>query len=141
MPSPGRKRKGRAAFQDGTLIFHRNWPYVYALASKDDGSSKIKGKFAVAPLPGFGAPGISSLGGHNFAIAKNAKNKGTAAEFLKFTASEEEQKSNTIATSAAPSFRGSLHRCGARQEVPATCQMPAEVDRDRPATADGREVR
>jgi multiple sugar transport system substrate-binding protein len=98
------EEQGRQAFQDGNLIFHRNWPYVYALASKTDGSSKIAGKFAVAPLPGLAGPGVSSLGGHNMAIAKNAENKGTAADFIKFMASEKVMKSNVIATSAAPTL-------------------------------------
>jgi multiple sugar transport system substrate-binding protein len=96
------EEQGRQAFQDGELIFHRNWPYVYSLAQKDDGSSKVAGKFDVAPLPGVAGPGVSSLGGHNFAIAANAENKGTAAEFIKYWASAEVQKSNVIATSAAP---------------------------------------
>jgi multiple sugar transport system substrate-binding protein len=98
------EEQGRQAFQDGNLIFHRNWPYVYALASKTDGSSKIAGKFAVAPLPGLTALGVSSLGGHNMAIAKNAENKGTAADFIKYMASEKVMKSNVIATSAAPTL-------------------------------------
>ncbi|MCW2805540.1 MAG: trehalose/maltose transport system substrate-binding protein [Propionibacteriaceae bacterium] len=98
------EEQGRQAFQDGNLIFHRNWPYVYALASKTDGSSKIAGKFAVAPLPGLTGLGVSSLGGHNMAIAKNAENKGTAADFVKFMASEKVMKSNVIATSAAPTL-------------------------------------
>jgi len=96
------EEEGRASFQAGNLIFHRNWAYVYSLASKTDGSSKINGKFEVAPLPGFGAQGVSSLGGHNYAMAKNAENKGTAADFLKFSATEEEQKLNTIASSQPP---------------------------------------
>ena len=96
------EEQGRQAFQNGTLLFHRNWPYVYALASKTDGSSKIVGKFDVAPLPGKSGAGTSSLGGHNFAIAANAENKGTAAEFIKYFASAEVQKSNVLATSAAP---------------------------------------
>ena len=57
------EEEGRQAFQNGTLIFHRNWPYVYALAAKTDGSSKIVGKYDVAPLPGITGPGVSSLGG------------------------------------------------------------------------------
>ncbi len=58
------------------------------------------GKFDVAPLPGITGPGVSSLGGHNYAIAKYAENKGTAVDFLKFMSSPEIQKSNTFATSA-----------------------------------------
>lgn len=98
------EEQGRQAFQNGTLIFHRNWPYVYTLAQKTDGSSKVAGKFGVAPLPGITGPGVSSLGGHNFAIAKNAENKGTAADFIKFMAQEDTMKSNVLATSSAPTI-------------------------------------
>ena len=96
------EEEGRQAFQNGTLIFHRNWPYVYANAAKTDGSSKIVGKYDVAPLPGITGPGVSSLGGANLGIATNADNKGTAADFLKFMSSPESQKANTLATSNAP---------------------------------------
>src|SRR5215211_3069883 len=87
------EEQGRQAFQKGQLIFHRNWGYVYNLAQKNDGSSDIVGKFDVAPLPGISGPGISSLGGHNYAIAKNADNKGTAVDFLKFISTKDQQKS------------------------------------------------
>ena len=73
---------------------------MYNLANKTDGSSKVAGKFDVAPLPGITGPGVSSLGGHNYAIAANAENKGTAADFLKFMSSPEVQKSNLLATSS-----------------------------------------
>src|SRR5215204_4322207 len=96
------EEEGRKAFQDGELIFHRNWPYVYAFAAKTDGSSKVNGKFAVAPLPGITQPGVSSLGGGNLGVAKNAENKGTAADFLKFMASADSQESDTLATGNAP---------------------------------------
>jgi multiple sugar transport system substrate-binding protein len=95
------EEQGRQAFQNGTLIFHRNWGYVYNLAEKNDGSSKIVGKFAVAPLPGISGPGVSSLGGHNQAIATNAENKGTAADFIKYFTSEQVMKDNVIATSSS----------------------------------------
>jgi multiple sugar transport system substrate-binding protein len=97
------EENGRQAFEAGQLIFHRNWGYVYNLAQQDK-DSKVKGKFDVAPLPGITGPGISSLGGHNFAIAANATNKGTAVDFLKFMSSEQVQKSNTLATSASPTL-------------------------------------
>ncbi|WP_375432178.1 ABC transporter substrate-binding protein [uncultured Friedmanniella sp.] len=92
---------GRQAFQNGTLIFHRNWGYVYNLAQKTDGSSKVAGKFDVAPLPGITGTGVSSLGGHNQAIATNAENKGTAADFIKYFTSEQVMKDNVIATSSS----------------------------------------
>src|SRR5215213_3904517 len=98
------EEQGRRAFQEGDLIFHRNWPYVYTTANKSDGSSQVAGKFDVTPLPGITQPGVSSLGGGNYGIAKNAENKGTAADFLKFMASEETQKQDTLATSNAPAL-------------------------------------
>ncbi|MFJ9631939.1 ABC transporter substrate-binding protein [Streptomyces sp. NPDC101175] len=76
---------GRQAFQNGKLIFHRNWPYVYALAEK----SKVAGKYAVAPLPGLNGVGASSLGGSNLALSSYAKNKATALDFMKFFTDEE----------------------------------------------------
>ena len=97
------EENGRQAFEAGELIFHRNWGYVYNLAQTDK-TSKVIDKFDVAPLPGITGPGVSSLGGHNFAIAKNAENKGTAVDFLKFMSSEETQKSNALATSSSPTL-------------------------------------
>ena len=72
------------------------------MANKTDGSSKIAGKFDVAPLPGITGPGVSSLGGGNYAIAKNAENKGTAADWIKFMAAAEQQKARTLITSDPP---------------------------------------
>ena len=97
-----KEEEGRRAFQDGQLIFHRQWPYQYALANATDGSSKVAGKFGVAPLPGKDGPGVSTLGGHNFAISAFAPNKATALDFIKFFSSEEAQRSNLLATSQAP---------------------------------------
>lgn len=97
-----KEEEGRRAFQDGQLIFHRQWPYQYALAGATDGSSKVNGKFDVAPLPGKDGPGVSTLGGHNFAISAFAPNKATALDFIKFFSSEEAQRSNLLATSQAP---------------------------------------
>jgi len=102
------EEQSRQAFQDGKLIFLRNWPYVYSSAEKTDGSSKVAGKFAVAPLPGKSGPGVSSLGGHNYAINKFAKNKGTAIKFMQFMSSEKEMNARIKATSNAPT-RKSLY--------------------------------
>ncbi|MFI8996844.1 ABC transporter substrate-binding protein [Streptomyces sp. NPDC053542] len=95
---------GRRAFQSGKLIFERNWPYMYPLLDKKDGSSKVAGKFAVAPLPGLDGPGASSLGGHNLALSASATNKATAIDFMKFYSSEETQRSRLAAAPAAPTY-------------------------------------
>lgn len=85
------EEQGRQAFEAGKLMFLRNWPYVYSLA-KTDGSSTVKDTFGIAPLPGDGGPGASSLGGHNAAISTYSKHKATAFDFVKFLQSEETQK-------------------------------------------------
>ncbi|XVS66924.1 ABC transporter substrate-binding protein [Actinosynnema sp. CA-299493] len=99
-----KEEEGRRAFQAGELLFHRQWPYQWALAGKTDGSSQVAGKFDVAPLPGLNGAGSSTLGGHNFAISAFGKNKATALDFIKFFTSETSQRSNLLATSQAPTL-------------------------------------
>jgi multiple sugar transport system substrate-binding protein len=95
------EEEGRTAFQHGELIFHRNWGYVAAHAANDK-DSEIKGKFEAAPLPGTSGPGVSSLGGHAFAIGKWADNKGTALDFLKYASSPEVQKAQLLKSTLTP---------------------------------------
>lgn len=97
------EEQGRQAFQTGKLIFMRQWPYMYNLANGDSGT-KVKGKFAVAPLPGLDGPGSSSLGGHNLAISTYSKHKKSALDFIKFYTSEKSQKANLELASQAPTF-------------------------------------
>ncbi|MDQ4490162.1 ABC transporter substrate-binding protein [Sinomonas sp. ASV486] len=104
-----KEEDSRTAFQDGKLLFLRNWPYVYNLASKTDGSSKVADKFGIAPLPGMSGPGASSLGGHSAAISVYSKNKATALDFLKFLTSDEEQKFFATQGSLAPVI-GNLYK-------------------------------
>jgi multiple sugar transport system substrate-binding protein len=99
-----KEEEGRRYFQDGKLLFHRQWPYQYALAAKKDGSSKVDGKFDVAPLPGVSGPGVSTLGGHDLAISAFAKNKATAADFIKYMTSEPTERANMLASSEAPTI-------------------------------------
>jgi ABC-type glycerol-3-phosphate transport system substrate-binding protein len=67
--------EGRRAFMSGKLLFMRNWPYVYNLASKPDPANKVKDKFGVAPPPGFSATGSSSLGGLNLAVSPSPRSR------------------------------------------------------------------
>jgi multiple sugar transport system substrate-binding protein len=122
-----KEEEGRRAFQEGKLLFHRNWPYVYSLASKTDGSSKIVGKFAVAPLPGQTGPGVSSLGGHDYAISAFAKNKATAVDFINFMASEERQKANIEATSQAPTYASLYDDPALNKQFPYLAPLKASI--------------
>ena len=95
------EEESRRAFQDGNLLFHRNWPYVYNLATTE-GSSKVKDVLGMTALPGKDGPGASSLGGHSAAISVYSKNKATALDFVKFLVEEEQQKFFATQGSLAP---------------------------------------
>lgn len=96
------EEQGRRAFQEGRLLFHRQWPYQYALANGE--GSKVVDKFAVAPLPGLDGPGVSSLGGHNLGISTYSKNKETALEFIKFYSNLENNRDYVVTASQAPVY-------------------------------------
>jgi multiple sugar transport system substrate-binding protein len=102
------EEQGRQAFEDGKLLFMRNWPYCYSLA-KTDGSSKVKNTFGIAPLPGINGAGTSSLGGHNAAISAFSDHKATAHDFLKFLESEYFQKWELTKGSLAPVRESMYH--------------------------------
>ncbi len=98
------EEQGRQAFQDGKLLFHRNWPYVYNLATTEGSSifKDAKDKLGLAALPGKDGPGASTLGGHSAAISVYSKNKATALDFVKFLTTDESQKFFATQGSLAP---------------------------------------
>lgn len=96
------EEEGRRSFQQGNLLFLRNWPYVYGLANTKGPDSKIVGKFAVAPLPGPNGPGASTLGGHNLALSAFSKHKATARDWIKFMQTESVQRQIALKLSLAP---------------------------------------
>jgi multiple sugar transport system substrate-binding protein len=98
-----KEEDGRQAFQDGKLIFERQWAYMNPLANATDGSSKVAGKFATTTIPGIGAhPGATTLGGHNLAISSFAKNTETASDFIAYMASRQAQQSTMESSAIAP---------------------------------------
>jgi multiple sugar transport system substrate-binding protein len=97
------EEEGRQSFQAGKLLFLRQWPYVWSLATSE-GGSKVKGKFDVAPLPGTSGEGASSLGGHNAAISAYSDHKATAIDFVKFLLTEESQRWFVTQASNAPAL-------------------------------------
>jgi multiple sugar transport system substrate-binding protein len=98
------EEQGRQAFQEGKLVFHRNWPYIYKSLSATDGSSQVQGKFGVSAIPGEDGPGVSTLGGRNIAISSFAENKATALDFITFFTSKEQEESRLALSSRAPVF-------------------------------------
>jgi multiple sugar transport system substrate-binding protein len=99
-----KEQESQRAFVSGKLMFLRNWPYVYALAAKDEPANKVRGKFGVAPLPGITGPGSSSLGGLNFAVSAYSKKQKTAIEFVKFATNQENAKEMVLLTGNAPAW-------------------------------------
>ncbi|WP_067458091.1 ABC transporter substrate-binding protein [Actinomadura macra] len=95
---------GRRHFQSGRLLFQRQWAYQYTLAEKDDGSSEVAGRFAVAPLPGPDGPGVAGLGGHDLGISAFARNKLTSLDFIRYLTGEAAQRAALLATSQAPTL-------------------------------------
>jgi multiple sugar transport system substrate-binding protein len=88
------------AFENGQLMFMRNWPYADAiLAGK---GSKVIGKFGVAPLPGPDGHGASSLGGHSVGISTYSKYKATDLDFIKFMESNDVQTNDLTVGTLAP---------------------------------------
>jgi multiple sugar transport system substrate-binding protein len=122
-----KEEEGRRAFQEGKLIFERQWPYMYALASKTDGSSKINGKFAVAPLPGLNGPGVSSLGGHALAVSAYAKNKKTAVDFINFYTSVENNTTQLKKASLAAVYTSVYDDAALQKDLPYLTTLKASI--------------
>ena len=98
------EEQGRRAFQDGKVVFLRNWPFLYSSLSATDGSSAVAGKFNITSIPGTSGPGVSTLGGRNLAVSPFTPNKATALEFIKFFTSQEQAQKRLALSSRAPAY-------------------------------------
>jgi multiple sugar transport system substrate-binding protein len=88
------------SWTSGKYGYMRNWTYAYA--ADQTGSSKVKGKYQVAPLPSFeGAGKAGILGGHNSVISTFTKNPGLALKFADFYATPSFQKTLLLKFSQA----------------------------------------
>ncbi|WP_026554627.1 ABC transporter substrate-binding protein [Arthrobacter sp. 35W] len=98
------EEQGRRAFQDGKVVFLRNWPFLYSSLSATDGSSQVAGKFNVASIPGTSGQGVSTLGGRSLAVSPFTANKATALEFITFFTSQEQALKRLALSSRAPVY-------------------------------------
>jgi len=80
------ENKASAEFDAGKLLFMRNWPLAYGLASGP--GSSVAGKVGFTALPGPQGPGSSSLGGGNLAISAFSRHQRTALQFIRYFTSE-----------------------------------------------------
>ncbi|QJT06247.1 ABC transporter substrate-binding protein [Streptomyces asoensis] len=100
------EEESRQAFQDGHLLFLRNWPYAYVSASA--AGSPLAGKVGAVPLPGRDGPGTSVLGGSNLAVNAHAEHPDTAARLIAYLTSEGVQR-QVLTRGALPPVRADLY--------------------------------
>ncbi|MBX9361767.1 ABC transporter substrate-binding protein [Streptomyces massasporeus] len=102
-----KEEESKQAFQDGRLLFLRNWPYAYVGASAP--GSKIAGKVGAVPLPGPDGPGTSVLGGSNLAVSAHARHPDSAARLIAYLTSERVQR-QVLTRGALPPVRADLYQ-------------------------------
>lgn len=101
-----KEEESKQAFQDGRLLFLRNWPYAYAVASAK--GSGVAGKIGAVPLPGPDGPGTSVLGGSNLAVNTHARHPESAARLIAYLTSEPVQR-EVLTRGALPPVRAALY--------------------------------
>ncbi|POX61876.1 ABC transporter substrate-binding protein [Streptomyces sp. Ru62] len=101
-----KEEESKQAFQDGRLLFLRNWPYAYAVASAP--GSRVAGKIGAVPLPGPDGPGTSVLGGSNLAVNTHARHPDSAARLIAYLTSAPVQR-QVLTRGALPPVRAGLY--------------------------------
>ncbi|MGR6969729.1 ABC transporter substrate-binding protein [Streptomyces cynarae] len=101
-----KEEESKQAFQDGRLLFLRNWPYAYVAASAP--GSKVAGRVGAVPLPGPDGPGTSVLGGSNLAVNTHARHPESAARLIAYLTSEGVQR-QVLTRGALPPVRAALY--------------------------------
>jgi multiple sugar transport system substrate-binding protein len=115
----------RLAWEAGKVSFMRNWPYAYSLSQK---APKVKGKFAVAPLPSFqGAGKAGILGGHNMVISSYSKNPGAMLKFIDYMTSQKVETLNAVKYSKAPVLGSVYDDPSVKKALPFAAQMKVAV--------------
>ncbi|MEU3795625.1 ABC transporter substrate-binding protein [Streptomyces fructofermentans] len=101
-----KEEESKQAFQDGRLLFMRNWPYAYASASA--AGSPVAGKVGAVRLPGPHGPGVSVLGGSNLAVNAHGRHPDSAARLIAYLTSEQVQR-QVLTQGALPPVRAALY--------------------------------
>ena len=100
-----KEEDSRNAFEDGNLVFQRQWPFQYANNLENLGEDK----FGVAALPSIdGKSYVPTLGGHYCGVSAFSKNKATALKFVQWWTAKESQQYRLDKQANAP-ILGSLY--------------------------------
>ncbi|MFF0162311.1 ABC transporter substrate-binding protein [Streptomyces sp. NPDC005263] len=125
-----KEEESKQAFEDGRLLFLRNWPYAYVAASAR--GSKVAGKIGAVPLPGPDGPGRSVLGGSNLAVSTHTRHPDSAARLITYLTSEPVQR-QVLTRGALPPVRAALYEDPALvREFPYLPTLRASVVRAAP---------
>ena len=98
------EEEARFAFQNGTAVFMRNWPYPVA-AMSDKTQSRVAGKFAVSPMPASGERGghsTAALGGAQLAINAYTESPDSAYRLIEYLAAPEQMLERAQAVGQYP---------------------------------------
>lgn len=116
----------RFAFQNGTAVFMRNWPYAYSLLDQPN-ESRVAGRFGIAPMPA--APGghpTATLGGAQLAINAHSRHPEAAYRLIAYLTAPEQMLERAEVVGQYPARRSVFAdpRLAAALAAP-----PAEVQR------------
>lgn len=98
------EEEGRFAFQNGTAVFMRNWPYPVE-AMSDKTQSRVAGKFAVSPMPGSGegkGHSTATLGGAQLAINAYSESPDAAYRLIAYLTAPEQMLARAQAVGQYP---------------------------------------
>jgi multiple sugar transport system substrate-binding protein len=125
----------REAFQQGSALFLRDWPYVHPKVA--DQNSPVSDKFAVTALPG-----PSALGGWNLGVSSCSTHRKTARDFIRFVTNEANQRKLFELGGFAPTVAAVYDDPGLRQRFPYLDLLRRSVQnsRIRPTTPNYEDV-
>lgn len=116
----------RRAFEAGRVTFLRNWPYVYATASR---AKATKGKFKVVPFPAFEGGGKAGiLGGANLVISSYSKNPGASLKFIDYMTSEDRQSEDIVKFSDASPLKAVYDDPAVQKAQPFSAELKTAVE-------------
>jgi multiple sugar transport system substrate-binding protein len=105
-------------FIQGRALYHRNWPYAWAVAN-DPEKSRVAGKIGVGTLPAFeGHSPASTLGGWQFGVSRWSQHPDQAWKFVKFMTSLESQRLLALDAGLAPTRIGVYEDLQVKEKMP-----------------------
>ena len=119
-------------FIQGRAVFHRNWPYAWAVAN-DPEKSRVATRIGVGAMPAFrGHVSASTLGGWQFGISRWSQHPDEAWVFVKFMTSPESQRRLAVDGGLAPTRTGVYDDPYVREKMPHLKSFLPAFERARP---------